>query len=190
LHYLKVPFRDIIISPQNRSWALKALAFFLLLSLSFSSLCEDTANYEVEKGSLHKGGKFVVRILPETDKYKVVMDYDVEKKGFVPVPAKLLKGTKEMEFPKEFRTEAGYKELEKKGTMDIPKAQLKFVSRGDDGDLKNAYFIQVLPTNKKSKIDIVYHPSLPSVGWNRVTITFISPFPILDGYELKAVLKR
>lgn len=116
------------------------------------------------------------------------MDYNVKKKDWVPVPSKLLKGKTVMEFPEEFRTETGYQNLEKQKTMEIPKAVLKFVKRADFGNLKNAYFIQVLPTNKKTKIDIIYHPSLPSVGWEKVQITFISKIPLLDGYELIAKL--
>ena len=64
------------------------------------------------------------------------------------------------------------------------------MKRGDAGNLKNAYFFQVHPTNKKSKIDIVYHPDLPSVGWLSVDITFLSNIPLLDGYELEARLKQ
>lgn len=170
---------------------MKVIFSFLFILMSIGSIgAESSADYKVLKGSLHKKGKVVIRVLPDTDKYKVVIDFDVEKKTFVPVPSSLLKGSKEFIFPNEFKTEAGYKELEKKQTMDIPKAKLQFVRRGDDGDLKNAYFLQVLPTNGKTKIDLVYHPSLPSVGWNKVTITFISPFPVLDGYELKAELRR
>jgi hypothetical protein len=118
------------------------------------------------------------------------MDFNVKKKEFVPVPSKLLKGSTVMEFPKKFRTEEGYKELEKKKTMSIHKANLHFIKRADVGKLQDAYFFEVRPTNKKSKIDIIYHPSLPSVGWLEVDITFLSKIPVLDGYELEAVLKQ
>lgn len=94
-----------------------------------------------------------------------------------------------MEFPEEFRTEVGYQHLEKQKSMDIPKAVLKFVKRADFGNLKNAYYLEVLPINKKTKIDIIYHPGLPSVGWERVKITFTSNIPVLDGYELIAQLR-
>ena len=145
---------------------------------------DSLARYEVLPGQLHKGGKILVSILPVIDKFKVRMDYQIKTKEWVPVPAKLLKGKTEMEFPPEFKNEKGYKKLEKSKKMDIPKAQLIFVRKGDYGKLKNAYFLQVHPTNKKTKIDIVYHPSLPSVGWSKVKITFISNIPILDGYEV------
>lgn len=147
------------------------------------------ANYKVKEGTLHRGGKIKVSVLPVPDKYKVLMEYDVKRKSWVPVPGNLLKGKKEMEFPKQFETVKGYEELEEKKSMDIPKAKLVFVSRVDVGDLKGAYKLQVLPTNKKSKIDIIYHPSLPSVGWKSVIITFLSNIPILDGYKLEAEIR-
>ena len=95
-----------------------------------------------------------------------------------------------MEFPKEFRTEKGYKNLEKKKKISIHKADLKFIKRADVGNLKDAYFFEVLPTNKKSKIEIIYHPTLPSVGWLEVDITFLSEIPVINGYELEAKLRQ
>lgn len=160
----------------------------ILLFLVSYAFAQSEANYKVLKGKLHKAGTVKVQILPEPAKYKVQMDYDVKKKDWVPVPSKLLKGKTVMEFPEEFKTETGYQHLEKQKSMEIPKAILKFVKRADFGNLKNAYFIQVLPINKKTKIDIIYHPSLPSVGWEKVQITFISKIPLLDGYELVAKL--
>lgn len=159
----------------------------MCMSDSFATNSE--AYYQVKAGTLHRGGKIKVSVLPIPDKYKVLMEYNVKRKEWVPVPKSLLNGKKEMEFPKQFETVKGYEELEQKKTMDIPKAKLVFVSRVDVGDLKQAYKLQVLPTNKKSKIDIIYHPSLPSVGWKKVVITFISNIPLLDGYELQAELK-
>lgn len=166
------------------------LCFVLVsLTMSLSLFAQGSAYYEVSKGKLHTKGSVTTTILPDQAHFKVQMDYDVKKKKLVPVPGKLLKGKTVMEFPQVFRTEAGYKELQKKGVMDSPKAELVFVKRADAGSLKNAYFIEIKPKNKKSKIDVIYHPSLPSVGWSQVNITFLSPLPILDGYQLEAKLK-
>lgn len=162
----------------------------MLFILSPFSLKAGETQYKVLPGQLHRGGKILVNILPDPVKYKVKMEYQVKAKDLVPIPSKLLKGEKVMEFPPEFKTEAGYKGLEKNKQLEIPKARLVFVKRADFGKLKNAYYLQVLPTNKKTKIDIIYHPSLPSVGWGRVVITFISKFPILDGYEIVAEIKN
>ena len=162
---------------------------FAALFISTYTFAQSSADYKVLAGKLHKSGSVKVSILPIPEKFKVQMDYDVKRKDWVPVPGKLLKGKTVMEFPEDFKTEVGYQNLEKQKSMNIPKAVLKFVKRADVGNLKNAYFLQVLPTNKKTKIDIVYHPDLPSVGWDNVKITFISNIPILNGYVLIAKLK-
>ena len=57
-----------------------------------------------------------------------------------------------MEFPVEFRTVKGYQQLEKQKTIKTAKAHLKFVKRAESEGLKDAYFVDVFPTNKKSKI--------------------------------------
>lgn len=171
----------------KNNFSLTAFLFAFLIPLTFAA---NSANYQVKPGKLHRKGKVIVNILPDTEQFRVKMDFNVKKKEFVPVPAKLLKGSTVMEFPKKFRTEAGYKDLEKKKHMDIHKAELRFIKRQDVGKLKNAYFFEVRPTNKKSKIEIIYHPDLPSVGWLEVDITFLSSIPVLNGYELKARLKQ
>lgn len=164
----------------------------ILLLLTFLPLAfaANSANYQIQPGKLHRKGKVIVNILPDPEKYRVKMDFNVKKKEYVPVPGKLLRGSTIMEFPKEFRTEKGYKNLEKKKKISIHKADLKFIKRADVGNLKDAYFFEVLPTNKKSKIEIIYHPTLPSVGWLEVDITFLSEIPVLNGYELEAKLRQ
>lgn len=148
-----------------------------------------SADYKIKKGKLHEGGKVHVEILPVKEQFKVQMTFAVKKKKFVPVPDKLLKGDTIMEFPDEFRSEKGYKHLEQAKMMEIPKAKLQFISRVDlPGQTKKAYLLKVLPNNKKTEIEILYHPKLPSVGWEKVEITFISKIPLLDGYEVKAQL--
>lgn len=146
---------------------------------------QSIAQYKVLPGTLHKKGIVSIAILPNESSFNVKMDFEVKKKPFVPVPNQLLKGSKVYQFPDEFKTEAGYKDLEHSKSLMIPKAELKFIKRGSFGHLTNAYFIQVLPTNKKTKIDIIYHPSLPSVGWAQIMITFLSKIPLLDGYKLQ-----
>lgn len=147
------------------------------------------ADYKIQKGKLHEGGKVHVEILPMKERFKVEMTFAVNKKKYVPVPDKLLKGKTIMEFPDEFRTEKGYKHLEQAKIIDIPKARLQFIKRMPLPNFKTAgYLLKVLPTNKKTEIEILYHPKLPSVGWEKVEITFISKIPLLDGYEVKAQL--
>ena len=162
----------------------------LTLFFLTGSFASNGADYQVEPGTLHRKGKVMVHVLPGSERYRVKMDFDVKKKEFVPVPGKLLRGSTIMEFPNEFRTEKGYKNLEKKKNISIHKANLRFLKRANVGNLKAAYFFEVLPTNKKSRIKIIYHPKLPSVGWLKVDITFLSEIPVLNGYELEAKLKE
>lgn len=169
---------------------MKNFLFLLSLTISFNILAGSTALYKIKSGKLHDKGKVKITILPDPRKYRVQMEYELRKRNLVPVPNKLLNGKTVMEFPQEFRTEAGYRKLENKKTMQIPKAELRFIRRADVGDLKGAYLIQVHPTNKKSKIDITYHPSLPSVGWKDIKITFLSKLPVLDGYKVEAIVKN
>lgn len=162
----------------------------LTAAVTISVHADTSADYKVKRGQLHEGGKVRVNIMPDTDKFKVQMVYNIKKKKMVPVPSKLLKGETVMEFPQEFRSEKGYKKLEAVKTMDIPKARLQFLKRVEIPDQKTAaYLLKVMPTNKKTEIEILYHPKNPSVGWEKVDITFISNIPLLNGYEVKAELK-
>ncbi len=166
---------------------MKILVTLLFLSQSLTLFAAD---YIIAPGSLHQKGTAKIVILPSTTTLKTSMSYDLQAKDFVPVPKKFLKDKKTMEFPVEFRTVKGYQQLEKLKVMKMPKAELKFVKRATSGGLKDAYFVDVLPTNKKSKISLIYHPSLPDTGWQEITITMISSIPIVDGYELKAKIKK
>lgn len=165
----------------SRMWWMKTALASLLLSFPLLA-----AQYVIPSGKLHKKGQAEITVLPDSKVYKVRMSYKLKSKDMVPVPKKFLHDEKIMVFPAEFRTEAGYQQLEKRQRIDIPKATLTFSRRGDFGTLKNAYYIEVRPHNKKSKINIVYHPSLPATGWQQIAITMLSSFPLLDGYKLEA----
>jgi len=163
---------------------------FVTLLFTLSTLPLFAADYIIEPGQLHQKGTAKIEILTSATTLKTSMSYDLVAKDFVPVPKKFLKDKKTMEFPAEFRTVKGYQQLEKLKVIKMPKAELKFVKRANSGNLKDAYFVDVLPTNKKSKISLIYHPSLPDVGWQEITITMISKMPIVDGYKLKAKIKK
>ncbi len=168
------------------------MRYLLLVTLIFFGprlYSQEAVEYKVSPGKLHTKGSLVIKVLPNKDIFKVQMNYDIKKKSLVPVPEKFLNGKTVMEFPLEFKTEAGYKKLEQKKSMEIPKARLRFVKRESVGQLKDAYFLEVLPTNKKTKINLIYHPFIPGVGWMRVNIKFISKIPVLNGYKLEAERK-
>lgn len=168
----------------KQAW--KVLGVWGLL-VSGMALASDV-NYQIKPGKLHKKGTVTVSVRPDLRTYVVDINYHLKKKSMVPVPDSLLSGKKTMEFPPEFRTEQGYKNLEKNGTVDIPKARLHFVRRVELTGAKGAgYLLEVKPTNKKSKLAITYHPSLPGTGWQEVRITLLSALPVVDGYEIIAI---
>lgn len=157
---------------------------YIILALLLSPLLAFGSHYQIQPGQLHDKGDVEVEVLPDPARYQVVLTYQLHKKAMVPVPDGLLKGKKELELPVEFRTEEGYRKLAQAKKLQIPKAELVFIKRGDFEGLKNAYFLEVLPTNKKSKLHIVYHPSLPATGWKQVTITLF--LPLIETYDLVA----
>lgn len=154
----------------------------LITNSTFATI--ESASYHILKGRLHKGGTAKVEIT-EKDKarFSAKMSYDLNKRALVPVPKKILRGETVIELPPEFKDKRGYVMLEKKGFMEIPKARLQFIKKMNWKGKENAYDILITPHNGKSMIEVVYHPSLPAAGWGQVIITFLSPYPILNGYK-------
>ncbi len=169
---------------------MKLFLMTIFMTATLNAFSQGEAHFKVLPGLLHKKGTITAKIQADPSKYEVLLEYDVKKKSLVPIPGKLLKGSKSYEFPIEFKTVKGYEKLETQKEMSVPKAVIKFVKREDLGELKGAYFLQVLPKNGKSKIDITYHPSLPNLGWARVKITFINNIPVFNGYQMEAELVR
>lgn len=165
---------------------LLALLCLLTVSVSFA---ESRALFRILEGKLHKGGSAYTDVLPDSSRYSVRMGYEIIKRPWAPVPSDVLKGEEVIDLPGEFKDERGYLELEARGTISIPDGEIKFVRRTSLGNKKDAYLLMVYPKNGKSKIEIVYHPELPSVGWGRMKITFISQIPLLNGYEIEMVAK-
>lgn len=172
-----------------REFPLKNLKhfFFLFCALSFCSnalAAIEGASYHILKGSLHKGGSARIEVTEKTkQKFSAKMSYDIKKRALAPIPKKVLKGETLIELPAEFKDKRGYARLEKKGFMEVPKARLQFIKRMNWKGKDGAYDILIIPNNGKSRIEVVYHPSLPAAGWGQVVITFISPYPILNGYK-------
>ena len=166
----------------------KVLIFHILILFSGISIAAiapvEVASYHILKGSLHKGGNAKIEITEKSSKkFSAKMSYDIDKKALVPIPKKVLAGETVIELPPEFKDKRGYAKLEKKGFMEIEKARLQFIKKMTWNGKKDAYDILIIPHNGKSRIEVIYHPSLPAAGWGQVVITFISPYPILDGYK-------
>lgn len=163
------------------------LSFIFILSSAFAD--DSTAHYKLREGKLHKGGAATVKVLPHKDLFIVKMNYQIYKRGWVPVPDDQLKGETVIELPAAFKDERGYLELETRGTMSVPDAELKFIRRTNLGKYKDAFEAMVLPKNGRSKIEVIYHPDIPGAGWGQVRTIFISDIPLLNGYQAIADLK-
>src|SRR5690606_22585502 len=100
---------------------MKLIVSTILLSLSLNLFAEAEAHFNVKRGNHHKKASVVAKVLPEPKKFDVLLQFEVKKKSLVPVPDSLLKGSKTYELPIEFRTEEGYKKLEKNKELTIPK---------------------------------------------------------------------
>lgn len=162
----------------------KLIILFLFIFMTNLSVAADIANYHILKGKLHSGGKAQVEITENSqDKFVAKMNYEIYKKILIPIPDDVLKGENIITLPPEFRDERGYMELAIKGTMEIEKARLQFIKRAKWKNFNDAYQIVIFPKNGKSKIEVLYHPSVPAAGWGRVLVTFISNAPILNGYQ-------
>lgn len=168
---------------------MKTLIAALVLSLSSFAFAE-VADYTVKEGKLHKGGVLTAETIEGTDEFRVKAVYEIYKKGWVPVPADQLKGEETTTLPTQFKDERGYLELEQKGEMTVMDAKIKFIKRVDYNEYKNAYLIEVLPQNGRSKTQVIYHPEVKAAGWAKVEITFISNIAILNGYKLVAEIKK
>lgn len=161
----------------------------ILIGLMTYNLALGKANYKVAEGKLHKGGKATVSILDNLNRYSLKMTYQLEKKKLVPVPEKHLSGETTIDLPLQFKDERGYLELEEKKEMNIEGAKLTYLGRTHINNLlKDAHRIMVHLKNGKGRIELVYHPNLDVAGWEKLTMTFISDIPLLNGYRVTCEL--
>lgn len=168
---------------------MKVMTLFSVLLFTVNVFATTKANYNILEGKLHKGGKAYTEVLPNSKSFTVRMGYEISKKPLVPVPSEYLKGEEIIDLPLMFQDERGYLELETRGQIKLDDGVIKFVKRTTAGNLKDAFEVLVLPKNGRSKIEIVYHPDLPSVGWSKMKVTFISKVPLLDNYQIQMVIK-
>lgn len=168
---------------------MKTLIILFTILFMNMAISAPKARYEIQSGKLHKGGNAYTEVMPDESKYIVRINYDIDKKSWAPVPSDVLKGEHIFELPLQFKDERGYLELETMGSMTIPDGIIKFVKRTTIANKKDAFEVLVLPKNGKSKIELIYHPELPSIGWGQVKITFLSKAPVLNGYEVVLKLK-
>lgn len=163
----------------------------ILITLLFSQFTWAKANYKLTEGKLHKGGSATVTVVEKSKTFTLKMTYRLQKKGYVPVPDKHLAGETIVDLPSQFKDERGYLELEQKKTMQVDGAKLTYLGRiAIDKQLDDAHRILVTLKNGRGKIEVVYHPQLPEAGWHKLTMTFISDIPLLNGYRVVGELVK
>ncbi len=167
---------------------MRSLLLSLTLVFTAAALAQGAANYRILEGKLHRGGSARVEVVAGPG-FTVRMSYELVKKPLVPVPSDALKGESTVELPELFRDERGYLELEAKGRMSVPDAELRFVRRAKWGAHSDAYLIEVLPENGRSRIEALYHPTVAGAGWAQVKVIFISKVPLLNGYVAEMHLR-
>lgn len=168
---------------------MKTLLLIAFILTSFTSWAQSVAQYRILEGKLHKGGSASVEVKEDPTRFITFMTYDIKKKSWAPLPSSALQGDSQVELPELFKDERGYLELEMKGEIQVEDAILKYVRRTDWRSFKDAHLVQVFPKNGRSRMDIIYHPTLPGAGWGWIKVVFISSIPLLNGYEAQMELR-
>ena len=146
------------------------------------------AYYLIDEGKLHRKGSASVEVLENPRAYQVKMNYTIDKKRLVPVPDKYLAGQTTINLPSMFKDERGYLELESKKKMQVDGARLTHLGRTTFKKFNDAHKINIILSNGKGKIELVYHPSLSGAGWGNIKMVFISDIPLLNGYTIQCRL--
>jgi hypothetical protein len=169
--------------------------FYLLLSgllYSFSAFATFGELYFViNPGGFHRGGSATAKI-SSVDEVNGVMnaqiDYVISPRSGIPFPEKYEKGSRTEVLPLDFRYEYGFRDLEAKGEIELPKAWIKHLGRVDWGKFKGAHKIEMRAKNNLSIIEIIYHPDISYLGWAQVTIKLLNTIPTRKVYLVEAVV--
>lgn len=160
---------------------------FVVLFMMVGAMANETTSFDILPGKLHKGGflKAAPEMIPNSETVLIKLNYEITKKGFVPVPSEFLKGSYDQKLPAVFLDERGYLELEKQKSMKIDEASVVYLGRTSYRGMDDAHSIQIIPNNKKSEIFLVYHPTAPGLGWDQVKLVLHTGIPMLEDYVLE-----
>ena len=160
---------------------------FVVLFMMVGAMANETTSFDILPGKLHKGGFLVAapEMIANTETVLIKLNYEITKKGFVPVPSEFLKGSYDQKLPAMFLDERGYLELEKQKSMRIDEASVVYLGRTSYRGMNDAHYIKILPNNKKSEIFLVYHPTAPGLGWDQVKLVLHTGIPMLEDYVLE-----
>lgn len=143
--------------------------------------------YFIQGGSLHQGGDLMIELL---SKGKLRLEFAIKKRTLVPVPDKYLKGSYQLDIPSEFSREEGYLALENQKSREWGPLILSHQGRVDFYHWTNCHCIEVQLKNGKAQGEILFHPEMSGCGWIRISLTIHSKLPLLQNYNLEAIVKN
>jgi hypothetical protein len=168
---------------------LLTLICFFLMTAAFGA---EKDHFEILPGRLHKGGTMDVRVLsidPVAKTMVVFFEYKILKRQLAPIPSEFLKGDLTQELPLKYEDERGYLELEIKKSELVSNAILKHLGRVQFDGSQDAHKVSIEPNNGKSVIQLIYHRSLPGLGWNSIKLMLRTSLPGLKEYQVEAKRK-
>lgn len=163
------------------------LAFILFSQFAFAYTKDQ---FKILRGTLHTGGSLSVEtgaVINSGKDINLMFKYKINKKGLVPVPSEYLQGDYKQVMPVLFLDERGYIELARVKKMKVPEATLIYLGKTNLGANKNAYKVKIAADNKKSEIEIIYHPHLDGMGWGHLKLTIFTGVPLLGNYVIEGV---
>lgn len=166
---------------------LLTLAFILF---SQFALAYTKDQFKILRGTLHTGGSLSVetgKVINSGKDINLKFQYKINRKALVPVPKEYLQGDYKQVMPVMFLDERGYIELSRVKKIKVPEATLIYLGKTSIGSLKNAYKVKIAADNKRSEIEIIYHPHLDGMGWGKLKLTIFTDIPLLGNYVIEGV---
>lgn len=161
---------------------------FMLTTLITCNLFA-TTEYEILKGSLHRGGLVSVEAKEVSNKAHFKIKYSVDPKRFIPAFfKKYLAGDHLEKLPAEFMYEQAYLDLERTGYLEVEDAHVYHKGRVTYKRYTDAHKVFIEAKNGKSQMSVIYHPIIKDAGWAYISLT-IKKIPVMGTYNLKAKLK-
>jgi hypothetical protein len=156
------------------------------LLFTFNLYATETSLFDILPGKFHKGGYLIAEpSVINNEEVKIKMNYEIYKKGYVPVPSEYLKGVYEQNLPAMFMDERGYLELEKLKEINLSDAKIVHLGRVVYGEYNDAHHVHIIPHNKKSEMYLVYHTNNIGLGWDQLKLIIHTPIPLLKSYLIR-----
>lgn len=149
-----------------------------LLSALFTQVCFSASlQHEILPGKYHARGRAVIVdsiSQTEDDNAVLTLNYSIVPRLFIPMPARVRQGSIQVVVPEKFLTEDGYIELSEAKSADFKDARFSYLGRVNVSGFYDAYRVLIEPKSRAWKAVVIYHPSIPGVGWYSSEITVLT----------------